>query len=83
MHYFLDCFLYTIECQLLFDLVGQLVTNFNQIPASTQQRRESNKKLDHDSNNNRSPGGQRCDPTQHPSDTSRRQEWTQTNRGRR
>ena len=36
MHYFLDCFLYTIECQLLFDLVGQLVSNFNQIPKYKQ-----------------------------------------------
>ena len=36
MHYFLDCFLYTIERQLLFDQVGQLVTNFNQMPKYKQ-----------------------------------------------
>ena len=36
MHYFLDCFLYTIERQLLFDQVGQLVANFNQMPKYKQ-----------------------------------------------
>ena len=36
MHYFLDCFLYTIEHQLLLDQVGQLVTNFNQMPKYKQ-----------------------------------------------
>ena len=36
MHYFLDCFLYTIERQLLLDQVGQLVTNFNQMPKYKQ-----------------------------------------------
>ena len=32
MHYFLDCFLYTIERQLLLDQVGQLVANFDKMP---------------------------------------------------
>ena len=32
MHYFLDCFLYTIERQLLIDQVGQLVANFDKMP---------------------------------------------------
>ena len=31
MHYFLDCFLYTIERQLLLDQVGQLVANFDKM----------------------------------------------------
>ena len=31
-HYLLDCFLYTVERQLLFDQVSQLVTNFFQLP---------------------------------------------------
>ena len=36
MHYFLDCFLYTIERQLLFDQVGLLVADFNQMPKYKQ-----------------------------------------------
>ena len=30
-HYLLDCFLYTVECQSLFDRVSQLVTNFDRL----------------------------------------------------
>ena len=31
MHYMLDCFLYTIERQLLFDQVGRLVAGFDRM----------------------------------------------------
>ena len=30
-HYLLDCFLYTVERQSLFDRVSQLVTNFDRL----------------------------------------------------
>ena len=36
MHYMLDCFLYTIECQLLFDQVGWLVTGFDRMSKTKQ-----------------------------------------------
>ena len=31
IHYFLDCFLYTVERQSMFDQVSQLVPNFNRL----------------------------------------------------
>ena len=31
LHYLLDCFLYTVECQSLIDQVNQLVTNFDHL----------------------------------------------------
>ena len=31
IHYFLDCFLYTVERQSMFDQVSQLVTNFDRL----------------------------------------------------
>ena len=31
IHYFLDCFLYTVERQFMFDQVSQLVTNFDRL----------------------------------------------------
>ena len=36
LHYFLDCFLYTIERQSLFDQVNQLVTNFERLSKTEQ-----------------------------------------------
>ena len=37
-HYLLDCFLYTVERQSLFDRVSQLVTNFDRLSKITRAK---------------------------------------------